>query len=183
MLNQEKYISSITKLEAWFHINALGMDILSKECDYYNHIIPWIFGYHALQFGYSGINFLQNNKINYKYVIDKDIKTNILHLPFSCDVIDLIIYPHNLEWLTKEEQTIAPDECYRVLSSNGRIIISAFNSQSLFKFFLRKIHTNYNFINIDELQQELHRLNFTIDGGRFLSYTPPVNNSKTLSNL
>ncbi len=183
MLNQQKYILSTAKLEAWFHNNPLGRNILSKEYEYYNHIIPRIFGYHALQFGYPSINFLQNNKINYKYIVGKDIQTDILHLPFCCDSIDLIIYPHNLEWLTKEEREIALQECYRVLSPNGRIIISAFSNQSLFKFFLNKIHTNCDFIDIDDLQQELHRLNFTIDGGRFLSYTPPINNQKILSNL
>ena len=80
---------------------------------------------------------------------------------------------------------------YRVLIPNGRLIISNFNFHSLFNlyhYFYLKKHKRDN-----QTSNKIHKLNiikntliqekFTIIGGKFLNYLPPINNHRLLKNI
>ena len=146
-------------------------------------MVQRIFGYYCLQIGLPEINFLQGNKIPNHYVLPHDIKTNLEFLPINSNSIDLILCPHVLEFTPNYHHIL--QECYRILIPNGKIIITSFNKNSLFNLFFAKneLIQNANFINLNTLKQQLHTLNFHIEGGKFLGHRLPINNATILSKL
>lgn len=146
-------------------------------------MVQRIFGYYALQLEFDQINFLQGNKISNRYIVNHKIKTRLNFLPFAENSIDLIICPHILEFTPNYHHVL--QECYRVLIPNGRIIFTCFNSNSLLALMLHRklFFKQAKFISLNILKEQLKTLNFEIDGGKFLSYTPPCRDSKLLSKL
>ena len=171
------------KLQDWMQHTPLGRDILSAERILYSNYVHNIFGYHALQIGFDSINFLQGNKISNHYVTKRNLQCDLRFLPLAENSIDLIICPHVLEFLPNYHHFL--QECYRVLIPNGKLIITVFNPNSLLGIMKNKIEPLQiaNFIKLAKLKQQLETLNFSIDGGKFTCYKPPVNKQKTLEML
>lgn len=162
-------------LEAWLTGTAYGQYILSYEKTFYNNITQNIFGYHAIQLSLTNINLLSNNKIVNHYFIDQNLKCDIRLLPFENNSIDLIICPHSLELSPSYGQVLA--ECFRILMPKGKLILTGFNRYSLFSLMAKKQVPPLNYINLKDIQKQLHSLNFQISGGKFLSYCPPLNSA------
>lgn len=174
---------NLDDLQQWLLNTPLGRNILATEEVFYHNSVQNIFGYYSLQIGLPQINFLSENKISSKYILYNDIKCDLRFLPFDTNSIDLIICPHTLE-LT-DDYHLFLQECYRVLMPKGKIIISNFNTKSLFSLFGKnnELLKRMNHISVNKLQQQLSTLNFNICGGKFFNYLPPFNNDSYLSHF
>jgi SAM-dependent methyltransferase len=161
-------------LEKWLLQSDSGRHILSLERVFYHKTVARIFGYYALQLGLANIDYLHGNKINNKYIINQTLKSDLYFLPFADNSIDLIICPHILECTSNYHYLL--QECYRILIPGGTMLISAFSHSALFKplFSYKPEFNSIKFINLEILKAQLHTLNFSISGGSFLSYTPPI---------
>jgi SAM-dependent methyltransferase len=173
-------MSKLDDLQQWLLNTTLGRNILATEEVFYHNSTQNIFGYYAIQTGLSQINFLSNNKISSKTVLNRDISCDLAFLPFETNSIDLIICPHTLEFT--DNYHIFLQECYRVLMPKGKIIINNFNPKSLLGLFGKgnPILKQINYISVSKLQQQLSTLNFNICGGKFFNYLPPFNSDNYL---
>lgn len=173
----------IEKLQQWLLYTPLGQYVLKSERAFYHNIAHNIFGSYALQIGLAQINLLHNNMIPNRYVVGSDMKCNLLLLPFASNSIDLIICPHSLEFSTNYLQILK--ECYRILNPNGKLLITCFNHNSLFKLLTHKhdLMKHAHLIKLPTLKHQLNNIGFSIDGGRFFSYCPPINNTRLLAKL
>ncbi len=176
-------ISKPDKLQQWLLYTPLGRYVLMNEKIFYHNTIQSIFGYYSIQIGLPQINFLQNSKISNHFIIDNNIKCDVVFLPFAENSIDLIICPHTLEFTPNYHHFL--QECYRVLIPEGKIIITGFNQTSFFNLFKKNIPPlkNGKLIKLNYLKHQLQNLNFQIIGGKFFSYRPLINNKKILLNL
>ena len=166
-------MTQLEKLQRWLLYTPFGQYVLRNEQAFYNRALPNIFGYYALQIGCAEVNFLQENKIRSRYIIERDLKCYLNLLPLDSNSIDLIVCPHALE-LTPNYTSIL-EELYRVLMPRGKLVITGFNKHSLFTTFGHKqdIYQELHFIKLNQLKQQLNQLKFSIDGGQFFCYNPP----------
>ena len=171
------------ELQQWLLYTPYGRYILMNERMFYHKLVHSIFGYYSLQIGLEGINFLQGNKIPNHYKLGNDVQCELNFLPFENNSIDLILCPHVLEFHNNYYHFL--QECYRILSPNGKLIVTSFNSNYLFKYvhktpFALKQSTK---IKLETLKYQLQELNFSIKGGKFFCYLPIINNPHKLSNI
>lgn len=173
-------MKTANSIDNWLHYSALGREILSKERLFYSNNIEKIFGIYSLQIGLPEINVFQGNKIVNHYHIGVDILCSGNYLPFADNSIDLIIMPHYLE--LHNDYAFILEEVSRILAPNGIIIISCFNSQSLLNFCKKsQVRLNQlNFINLNELKNDLIENKLSIIGGKFFSYCPPFRKASRL---
>ena len=104
------------KLSIWFR-SPLGKVVYSLEKEQLENILPGLFGYHILQFGYTAeldflnpsrisnktVLFLEDSEINKK--INMSIRTTAEDLPITMDSIDVVLLPHVLEY-SKDISTV-----------------------------------------------------------------------------
>ena len=177
--NKASNITDI-ELQKWLLTTPCGREILHKERSFFLHNVGHIFGAYSIQIGLEQINLLQGNKIVNHYTINNNIISDLRFLALKENSIDLIICPHVLEYHQDYYYILA--ELYRVLTPNGKIILTCFNSQSWLKFFKNRIPAlkNAELINLNKLKEQIRKLNFGICGGKFFSYTPPFNRASRL---
>lgn len=175
--------NNFNKLQQWLLNTSLGRYILESERIFYTNATHNIFGQYSLQIGTPNINFLQRNKITNHYIMQHNVSCDLLFLPIANNSIDLIICPHILEYISSYQYFLA--ECHRILSPNGKLIITSFNKLSLFNLFAKnhEILDEAKMLTLDTVKQSLLSLDFTIIAGKFFSYCPPINNVKILSKL
>lgn len=168
------------QLQEWLLKSTAGRDILHKERLFYTQNVRNIFGNYSLQIGLNKINLLPGNKIHNHYTINMELEADLHFMPFANESIDLIICPHVLEFINDYEFVL--QELYRILTPNGKIILTCFNQQSWFGLFKQKIplFKHANLIYLTKLKSQLNKLNFGIDGGKFFGYCPPFNKARRL---
>ena len=171
------------QLQQWLLYNPLGQYTLENETVFYHNTVPSIFGYYALQIGLPKINLLETSRINARYVVGYDVKSDLHFLPFGNNSVDLIICPHTLELIDNYDHFL--QECYRILIPHGKIVITCFNPKSLFGLLGNKdeLLKQANFISLGKLKQQLTDLDFQIHGGKFLGYRPPLHDANSLTKL
>ncbi len=169
-----------TNIDNWLLYSVLGREILSKERQFYSNNIDKLFGIYSLQIGLPEINVFQGNKIVNHYHIGVDIFCSGRYLPFTDNSIDLIIMPHYLEQHNDYKYVL--NEVTRILTPNGVLIISCFNSQSLLNLRRKSQRRldKVNFINLSELKSNLINNKLSIIGGKFFSYCPPFHKASRL---
>lgn len=168
------------QLQHWLLHTPMGREILRKERFFLHNNVPSIFGLNSLQIGLGEINLLQGNKIPNHYTINIDIKADLRFIPFATNSIDLIVCPHVLEFTNNYHHVL--QEFHRILSPQGKLIITAFNRHSWFGIFKSRIDIlkNARLIKLGQLKDQLQTLNFHLEGGKFFSYTPPFKEAKKI---
>lgn len=177
-----------SRLEDWF-ATALGQYLLAQEQAYHDNVVADIFGFHALQLGMPGVDFLSANRISHKFRIDPkheaDLLANYDELPVDTQSIDLLILPHVLEFTPHPHRILR--EIDRVMMPEGRIIITAFNPWSLWgmRRWMRADNRHYpwcgNFISLVRMKDWLSLLGFDVSAGKLACFVPPVTQEKWLS--
>jgi SAM-dependent methyltransferase len=165
-----------------------GRYVLDWELRQFDNAVDDVFGYHAVQVGCPGVDFLRENRIPLKVPVGMDagsrLRTQPWSLPFASQSIDLIALPHVLEFSEHPHRILR--EAERVLMPEGSIIISGFNPLSLWgakrMFGARRDGFPWagRFIGLLRLRDWLHLLGFELNGGRFGCYAPPFASARWL---
>ena len=178
--DKERLIYDCKGLQQWLLYTPSGREILSKERLFFTQNVNHIFGAFSLQIGLSDINFLHGNKINQHFTINVDMIADLRFLPIKSDSIDLIVCPHVLEFTNNYHHVL--QELYRVLSPNGKLILTCFNKYSWFGLCKNRVPLlkKARLISLNSLRSQLEALNFAIEGGKFFGYCPPFSKSRRL---
>ena len=148
-----------------------------------------VFGYHALQAGLPGIDFLRANRIPFRFTLGLEhgaaLAADPMQLPLANQSVDLVVLPHALE--STADPHLVLREAERVLIPEGQLVISGFNPLSFWR--MRQLLAGKNagapwderFIGLLRLKDWLHLLGFELNGGRFGCYAPPFEKPLWLS--
>ncbi len=120
-----------------------GRYLLAWEQAALDEAVADVFGYHALQCGTPGHDFLRTNRMPHRIVADTGpgvarladrghsrlVIDQFEELPFASQSLDLVVLPHVLEMTSDPHQVLR--EVDRVLRPEGRVIVTGFNPVSL----------------------------------------------------
>ena len=183
------------KLSAWYK-SPLGKIVFSLENEQLAAILPRLFGYHILQFGYSAkLNFIYSSRIANKTIlfledteiqneIEMSIRTTAEDLPIAMDSIDVVLLPHILEYSKDTHKLLR--EMERILISEGYVVIIGINPFSLwgvwhlFFCWWNKMPWCGRLISVSRMKDWLSLLDFEIEKVKYFFFSPPVSNVKIL---
>lgn len=192
-----------------------GRYILTWAQSQLDRTVANMFGYHALQLGLPELDALRENRMPRRaLVLDpasgasapycppgmssaehashppdgrSTVWCDFLDLPFATESVDLLILPHTLEFTQNPHLLLR--EVERVLVPEGRLIITGFNSLSLWG--MRQalgrwvgqafVPATGGLISFTRLKDWIKLLGFELDRGRFGCYRPPVSTEQWLS--
>jgi SAM-dependent methyltransferase len=174
----------MAEVSRWFE-SEQGRYVLDWEQRQYDNAVDDIFGFHAVQVGLPGVDFLRENRIPLKLRAGGEEGCTLAaapeHLPLASHCVDLLVLPHVLEFSEHPHQILR--EAERVLIPEGQIVISGFNPLSLWGAKRRLGATlrrkgrdypwNSRFIGLPRLKDWLALLGFEFNGGQFGCYAPP----------
>lgn len=175
-----KYNGGRRTLAQWFG-TAQGRYVLDWERTQFDLATEDVFGYRAAQAGLPGVDFLRHNRIPFRFVLALEpgaaVTADALQLPLGAQSIDLLVLPHVLEFHNHPDQVLR--EAERVLRPEGQLVISGFNTLSLWR--LRQLFApraagapwDARFVGLLKLREWLRLLGFELNGGKFGCYAPP----------
>ena len=119
--------------------SALGQYLLAHEQALFDEAVADIFGFNALQVGFSEWDLLSNSRIPTLLHVDElsdalsnDVVCESDALPFEAASVDLVLLPHVLEFSQNPHQTLR--EVERILVHEGYVILTGFNPISAWGF-------------------------------------------------
>ena len=169
-----------------------GQYLCAWEQTYLDRAVADVFGFHALQLGFSTLDGLQANRMPHRWLasdahpepwpLGRDvILTNYEALPFPSASLDLLVLPHTLELSYDPHATLR--EVERVLVPEGRVVICGFNPNSLWglsKTCRRGFQEVGHFIGQGRLRDWLKLLSFEVESTSFGCYRPAVKTERWL---
>ncbi|NIE82643.1 MULTISPECIES: class I SAM-dependent methyltransferase [Burkholderia] len=192
-----------------------GRYVLEWEQAQLDRVVSDVFGFHALQLGLPQLDSLRENRMpgrglvldpasgasapfRYPWAGDppgphhapagrSTVWCDLLELPFESQSVDLIVMPHTLEFTADPHGLLR--EVERVLMPEGRLVITGFNSLSLWgarqsvgrianRPFVPAARDPIAFIR---LKDWMKLLGFDIERGRFGCYRPPLATDKWMA--
>jgi SAM-dependent methyltransferase len=185
------------KFSNWFE-SPLGKRVFAAEEEEMLDILPDMFGYHILQYGYSAeSNYLAASRIPDKTILFLDeseinhdlnaIHTSAEELPIAEDSIDVIVLPHILEYSKDAHKLLR--EMDRVLIGDGRVVIIGINPLSLwgvwhlFLCWWGNMPWSGRLISIPKIKDWLSLLDFEVKKTKCFFFLPPIGNEKFLKKL
>ena len=174
----------MTSFEEWLE-TPVGQYLLEKECDFFDRTVGDVFGYHAVQLGLPGHDFLRTSRMQLRLKAARcgsDIAVDYGNLPFASDSLDLVLLPHLLEFSCNPHRILR--EVERVMRPEGRVILSGFNPFSLWG--LRRFWSQEDapwdghFISLPRIKDWCALLGLEVASGRLGCYVPPFEQEKWL---
>jgi SAM-dependent methyltransferase len=175
-----KYNGGRTSLSGWFS-TPQGAYVLDWELAQFDSAVDDVFGFRALQIGLPEVDFLRQNRISWRFSLALEpgatVAADALQLPLESQSLDLVALPHVLEGHHNPHDVLR--EAERVLRPEGQIVISGFNSLSLWRvrqmFSFRNDDPPWDakYIGLMRLREWLRVLGFELNGGMFGCYAPP----------
>lgn len=175
-------------LASWLE-SPQGRYVLDWELEQFDSAVEDVFGFRAVQIGLPGIDFLRRNRISYRFPLSLEpgaaVAADPLQLPIASHSVDLLVLPHVLEFSTDPHLVLR--EAERVLMPEGQIVLSGFNTLSLWglkQSLSRRTAEcpwNAHMIGLLRLKDWLKLLGFELNGGKFGCYAPPLANQKWLA--
>jgi SAM-dependent methyltransferase len=191
-------------LTSWYGTEQ-GRYVLHWEQTQIDVAVTDVFGFHALQLGLPGFDFLRESRIPLRMVTALTAPTRsptqsqppqsqppqpphllceTQALPLASQSMDLVLLPHVLEFSSQPHAILR--EAERVLRPEGQIVITGFNPLSLWG--LRRALPSAQsqmpfqgqFIGLHRLKDWLTLLGLELNGGRFGCYAPPFANATWL---
>jgi SAM-dependent methyltransferase len=176
----QKYNGVRSSLSSWL-TTPQGAYVLGWELAQFDSAVEDVFGFRAVQIGLPEVDFLRQNRIPYRFSLALEpgaaLAADALQLPLAAQSVDLVALPHVLEGHDNPHEVLR--EAERVLMPEGRLIISGFNTASLWRlgqllsFGEKEPPWDARFIGLLRLRDWLRVLGFELDGGRFGCYAPP----------
>ncbi len=175
-----KYNGARSSLSGWFS-TAQGAYVLDWELAQFDSAVEDVFGFRAVQIGLPQVDFLRQNRIPFRFSLALEpgaaLAADPLQLPLAPQSVDLVALPHTLEEHAHPHEVLR--EAERVLMPEGQLVISGFNTASLWR--LRQVFTarragapwDLKFIGLLRLRDWLRVLGFELNGGKFGCYAPP----------
>ena len=175
-----KYNGGRSSLSGWLS-TPQGAYVLDWELAQFDSAVDDVFGFRAVQIGLPEVDFLRQNRIPYRFTLALEpgaaVAADALQLPLASQSVDLVALPHVLEWHPDPHDVLR--EVERVLMPEGQVVISGFNTASLWR--LRQAFTFHRngapwdarFIGLLRLREWLRLLGFELNGGKFGRYAPP----------
>ncbi|HTG97205.1 MAG TPA: methyltransferase domain-containing protein [Burkholderiales bacterium] len=127
---------------------------------------------------------MRQNRIPYRFTLALEpgaaLAADPLQLPLASQSVDLVVLPHVLEGHPNPHDVLR--EVERVLMPEGQVVISGFNTASLWRvrqlFASRQNGAPWDakFIGLLRLREWLRVLGFELNGGKFGCYAPPFRN-------
>ena len=176
----QKYNGGRSSLSGWF-ATPQGAYVLDWELAQFDSAVEDVFGFRAVQVGMPEADFLRHNRIQFRFTLALEpgaaLAADPLQLPLASQSVDLLVLPHVLEFHANPHDVLR--EAERVLMPEGQVVISGFNTVSLWR--LRQLFTwrrhgppwDARFIGLLRLRDWLRVLGFEINGGQFGRYAPP----------
>lgn len=172
-------------VQQWLE-SSLGQYLIEHEYRYYDQVVANIFGYNAVQIGWSQFDFLRLNRMPLRFFVGLESETSLRaeagFLPIQTNSMDLVILPHTLDFNANPHQILR--EVHRILIPEGHLVVSGFNPFSLWgigrhlKSMRREFPWNGDFIALSRLKDWLKLLDFEMAGGRLCCYAPPFKQEK-----
>ena len=158
--------------------------MLDWELAQFDSAVDDVFGFRAVQIGLPEVDFLRQNRIPYRFSLALEpgaaLAADPLQLPLAAQSVDLVVLPHVLEGHPNPHDVLR--EVERVLMPEGQVVISGFNTASLWRvrqlFGARHNGAPWDakFIGLLRLREWLRVLGFELNGGKFGCYAPPFRN-------
>lgn len=178
---------STDRFDEWLR-TPRGRYLLAWELLQCDRLVADLFGFHALQIGVPGEDFLRNNRIPFKFRCGATAGVNVIgrgeELPFATQSLDLVVLPHVLEFCAQPHQVLR--EVERVLMPEGSVIIAGFNPVSMWGL-RRSLAGNLGampwtgqYLSARRLRDWLSLLGFETRSSRFGCYAPPVSSEAWL---
>ena len=184
---------SIPGFDDWL-ATPQGQYVMSWEQARFDQVVADIFGFNAVQVGLPQCDFLRANRMPLRFTCDTTggaggavavgVRTDIHHLPFAGNSVDLVVLPHVLEFAETPHQVLR--EVERVLVPEGHVVIAGFNPLSLWgvKRWLAGPDAAYpwrgQYLGVRRLKDWLSLLGFETQTGCFGCYVPAVSQEKWL---
>ncbi|MBN8441702.1 MAG: class I SAM-dependent methyltransferase [Thauera sp.] len=178
---------SIPGLSDWL-ATPQGRYLLEWEQAAFDQLVADLFGYNAVQIGMAGLDFLQANRMPFRFRCTwsetADVLAKAHALPFATASLDLVLLPHVLEFSEQPHQVLR--EVERVLVPEGSVIVSGLNPFSLWG--LRRVGAcrsgvvpwQGQYRSAMRIKDWLTLLGFEVQAGRFGCYAPAVSSAKWL---
>src|SRR6266852_6416636 len=129
-----KYNGGRSSLSWWFS-TPQGTYVLDWELAQFDSAVDDVFGFRALQVGLPEIDFLRQNRIGFRFSLALEpgaaVAADPLQLPLASQSVDLVALPHVLEFHPNPHEVLR--EAERVLMPEGQLVISGFNTLSLWR--------------------------------------------------
>jgi SAM-dependent methyltransferase len=176
----QKYNGGRSSLSGWLS-TPQGSYVLHWELAQYDSAVEDVFGFRAVQIGLPEVDFLRQNRIPFRFSLALEpgasLAADPLQLPLATQSVDLVVLPHVLEFHPNPHEVLR--EAERVLVPEGHIVISGFNTASLwrlrqmFTFGAHRTPWDAKFIGLLRLRDWLRVLGFELNGGKLGCYAPP----------
>ena len=109
--------------------------MLDWELAQFDSAVDDVFGFRAVQVGLPEVDFLRQNRISYRFTLALEqgaaVAADPLQLPIASQSVDLVVLPHVLEGHHNPHDVLR--EVERVLMPEGHVVISGFNTASLWR--------------------------------------------------
>jgi len=175
----QKYNGERSSLSGWFSGwfgTPQGAYVLGWELAQFDSAVDDVFGFRAVQVGLPEVDFLRQNRINFHFSVALEpgagVAADPLQLPLASQSVDLVALPHVLESHPNPHEVLR--EAERVLMPEGQVVISGFNTLSLWRLrqltpFMDKSDCPWDsrFIGLLRLRDWLRVLGFELNGGAF----------------
>ena len=179
---------SIPGLREWLK-TPLGRYMLDWEQAKCDQAVADVFGFRAVQVGFSEVDMLRANRIPFRFRCDVSaapvkVRSEAHQLPFASASLDLVVLPHVLEFSPYPHQVLR--EVERILVPEGQVIITGFNPLSLWGVRRRLAAEpavfpwGGEYLSLGRLKDWLQLLSFDIQGGNFGCYAPPLTGEQWL---
>jgi SAM-dependent methyltransferase len=175
-----KYNGGRSSLSGWFS-TPQGAYVLDWELAQFDSAVDDVFGFRAVQIGLPEVDFLRQNRISWRFSLALEpgatLAADPLQLPLESQSLDLVALPHVLEGHHNPHDVLR--EAERVLRPEGQVVISGFNTLSLWRvrqiFGVNRQDAPWDakFIGLMRLREWLRVLGFELNGGMFGCYAPP----------
>ena len=130
----QKYNGARSSLSAWLS-TPQGSYVLDWERAQFDSAVEDVFGFRAVQVGLPEVDFLRSNRIPFRFSLALEpgasLAADPLQLPLASQSVDLVVLPHVLESHDHPHEVLRETE--RVLMPEGQVVISGFNTGSLWR--------------------------------------------------